>query len=491
MWSIALLINTSSWLEFKHNWKLICLVFLKLHLGEEDYDRETQDALLEKINNIKSDTNTVDAIKSSEVIHEEDTTNTTGTCLYDFDDGADDDNDEVDKNFSTVTKQKIVIDEEQEANATNSPFKSVIKKIFHDALNITGILVEEAQGVALQSILKWFKYLTNFIMPTLPIWSNLDLTRHHRRIVQSFERVLIMLPQQQTTAISERRMGILKHTQLGGHIHIRLDIVLSILEPDMIIIINEFSNSLCNHAGKSINHSNDSYSMILDEQRLKSIEERWRQSCNKRGHGHYTKCPAEPVFTDLVSSLLACRRNVNAGLKLPSLSPDWLNIAICLILSIENNYHRQRISRSSLSSSSSNVSPLVDVIYTFIEEWLNDEEKKSRSTKIKFSSPIFELNDPSERSSFILEQILVPIMPCSLVVQKIYSCKHSLSTVKIYMTLSSILVNVIRSGLHLEHQLFSFFSKNSSDLLCKLCNRETIRHIDMLDWPPNINNKCS
>ncbi|CAF4582667.1 unnamed protein product, partial [Rotaria magnacalcarata] len=93
-------------------------------------------------------------------------------------------------------------------------------------------------------------------------------------------------------------------------------------------------------------------------------------------------------------------------------------------------------------------------------------------------------NDPSERSSFILEQILVPIMPCSLVVQKIYSCKHCLCAVKMYMTLSSIPVNVIRSGLHLEHQLFSFFSKNSSDLLCKLCNRETIRHIDVLDWPP-------
>ncbi|CAF5127330.1 unnamed protein product, partial [Rotaria sp. Silwood1] len=70
---------------------------------------------------------------------------------------------------------QIVIDEEQEANATNSPFKSVIKKIFQDALNITGILVEEAEGVALQSILKWFKYLTNFFMPTLPIWSNLLL----------------------------------------------------------------------------------------------------------------------------------------------------------------------------------------------------------------------------------------------------------------------------------------------------------------------------
>ncbi|CAF4586646.1 unnamed protein product, partial [Rotaria magnacalcarata] len=60
-------------------------------------------------------------------------------------------------------------------------------------------------------------------------------------------------------------------------------------------------------------------------------------------------------------------RNVNAGLKLPSLSPDWLSIAIGLILSIENNHHhrRRRISPSS-SLSLSNVSPLIDVIYTFI-----------------------------------------------------------------------------------------------------------------------------
>ena len=42
-----------------------------------------------------------------------------------------------------------------------------------------------------------------------------NLSRHRRRIVQSFERILITLPQQQTTANSERRKGILKRTQLG------------------------------------------------------------------------------------------------------------------------------------------------------------------------------------------------------------------------------------------------------------------------------------
>ncbi|CAF4415484.1 unnamed protein product, partial [Rotaria magnacalcarata] len=67
---------------------------LKLHFGEDDHDREAQDALLEKINNIKSDANTVDAIKSIQAIQEEDTAKATGAYLHDFDDGADDDNDE-------------------------------------------------------------------------------------------------------------------------------------------------------------------------------------------------------------------------------------------------------------------------------------------------------------------------------------------------------------------------------------------------------------
>lgn len=43
LWSIALLVNSLTWTEFKHNWKLICLVFLQLHLGEEHIDQVHQD----------------------------------------------------------------------------------------------------------------------------------------------------------------------------------------------------------------------------------------------------------------------------------------------------------------------------------------------------------------------------------------------------------------------------------------------------------------
>src|SRR5690349_19388687 len=70
---------------------------------------------------------------------------------------------------------QIIVDEEQESNSTNSPFKSVIIKNFHDALAVAGISTEDAFGKSASGILKWFHYLTKYFMPTSPIWSNLLL----------------------------------------------------------------------------------------------------------------------------------------------------------------------------------------------------------------------------------------------------------------------------------------------------------------------------
>ena len=228
----------------------------------------------------------------------------------------------------------------------------------------------------------------------------------------------------------------------------------------MITVVDEYSNSLHNYCTTSVHNSADSCSMISGERRLRPIEERWRQTSNKRGHGHYTKCPEEPMFTGLVSSLLARRRNVNVDFKLPSLSPDWLNIAIDLILSTGNHANHRR-SASSLT----NFSPLVDVVSTFIDEWLNNKGRAGYSASITFSLPASEIDDVSERSSFILEQLLIPMLPCNLVAHKVYSCKFCDSEIRIQTTLSSIPVHTLRSGLHLEHQLFSFFSKNPSDFV--------------------------
>ncbi|CAF1474300.1 unnamed protein product, partial [Adineta steineri] len=93
-----------------------------------------------------------------------------------------------------------------------------LNQIFNDALITSGISMKNSCSANTHNILNWFKYLTRFFMPTLPIWSNLligDLTRHHRRIVRSFERVLVQHPEQRTTANSERRMCIMKRIQLG------------------------------------------------------------------------------------------------------------------------------------------------------------------------------------------------------------------------------------------------------------------------------------
>jgi hypothetical protein len=89
MWSIALLINTSTWNEFKHNWKLICLVFLQLCLDEECINQEYQDNLLHNIKKIKSDAVIVDAIKSSDCV-QDNKKELSGLDLYNFDNVNDD-----------------------------------------------------------------------------------------------------------------------------------------------------------------------------------------------------------------------------------------------------------------------------------------------------------------------------------------------------------------------------------------------------------------
>ena len=103
MRSMALLITTSAWYEFKYNWHLMCLVFLKLYVVEDNCDGEAQYALLEKISHIKSDTNTIDAIKLSAIIQGDDEAKINGHHLYDFDD-----DNEIDRIFPGLSKQKVM-----------------------------------------------------------------------------------------------------------------------------------------------------------------------------------------------------------------------------------------------------------------------------------------------------------------------------------------------------------------------------------------------
>ncbi|CAF4302833.1 unnamed protein product [Rotaria sordida] len=96
---MALLINTSTWYEFKHNWKL--------SRGEDHVNRENQDALLDKIKKIKSDTNTIETVKISESAKADKSKKGFDFDPYAFNEEEEDNTVELDKKFSRVTKQKV------------------------------------------------------------------------------------------------------------------------------------------------------------------------------------------------------------------------------------------------------------------------------------------------------------------------------------------------------------------------------------------------
>jgi len=55
MWSIALLVNTSTWIEMKENWRLICEVFLNYSINETANFKINYSILLTRISKISND----------------------------------------------------------------------------------------------------------------------------------------------------------------------------------------------------------------------------------------------------------------------------------------------------------------------------------------------------------------------------------------------------------------------------------------------------
>ena len=253
----------------------------------------------------------------------------------------------------------------------------------------------------------------------------------------------------------------------------------------MLSIIEEFTNSLLNYCPPSRDKSKNNDSSSIDERRLKPVEERWRQTSNKRNRGHYSKRPDQSTLNDLASSLLASRNDVNANLKLPTLSPTWVNVAIGLILSTASHIENLR-SNSSLPSNTEDSCPVVNAIKAFIEEWFSPITNNTTTfTFLLNNSPLLidDFNDVSYQCKFILEKILVPFLPCALVIDKVYTCGNCQFTKKVRETINYIPVNILRTGLHLEHALLSYFAPTSSDIMCKSCRKATCRHIEVLNWP--------
>ena len=106
MWCIALLINTSTWGEFLHNWKLICNVFIELHLGQQFINKEHQETLINKISKIKNDTNTRNIINSSDTISDNDTYNSHYSNINYYDDSDDETDPKLISHGSKSTRKK-------------------------------------------------------------------------------------------------------------------------------------------------------------------------------------------------------------------------------------------------------------------------------------------------------------------------------------------------------------------------------------------------
>jgi hypothetical protein len=63
----------------------------------------------------------------------------------------------------------------------------------------------------------------------------------------------------------------------------------------MLVMVDEYSNTLLSYSSKNQDESSSNKSLALDDQRLIPVQEQWRQTNNKRDHGHYTKAPEQPV----------------------------------------------------------------------------------------------------------------------------------------------------------------------------------------------------
>jgi hypothetical protein len=109
MWSVALLVNTCTWEEFKCSWKLICNVFLQLHYGDEKQpiNQEYQDLLLNKIQKIKSDLDTCIAVQRSDSLEDDNNQAVLHDSYnYEFDDDDNEEDPDDLKSNNTYSKSR-------------------------------------------------------------------------------------------------------------------------------------------------------------------------------------------------------------------------------------------------------------------------------------------------------------------------------------------------------------------------------------------------
>ncbi|CAF2146068.1 unnamed protein product [Rotaria magnacalcarata] len=445
MWCMALLVNTGKWNEMKENWRLMCRLFINYSTNETLDFKQSYSILLSRISHITNDPNSS-------------------------------------KRFAWI------IDEEKQLNEVDSNFKKDLQQIYHECYQDNAKSIAEissSANKAAKSARQWLAYINQYCMPTVAIWSNLLLGNLSRYIISSiaaYDKLLLNTHDQRTNAISERRMAIVKRTQLGTQTYTRADVVLQILIQDMQKLIENFSLSYMAASSKDTNTE-------TNQQQLKELTENWRKN-NRRGHGFYAKKPDTSIMNNLKYTLVVYSTTINDGLSVPHLPvPNWLNIAIGTLVSIKSI-------RTSSSLSPKVSTSLINDIINFITKWISSAEYIKRTKKhsaelmhllnSKFQIPPDIPPEGCGQLNFILHKILLPIIDRYIPAVKEYCCTSCNCTVRTRFSISYIPINMVEVQTQLHHRLNSYFDGCMSDHLCDKCSMTMSRRIKLLECPPVI-----
>ncbi|CAF4271109.1 unnamed protein product [Rotaria magnacalcarata] len=235
MWAIALLVNTST-------------CFFNYVSNDNINFKQHHATLLSRISNITNDPNSSRAINQSEEL----LTNINDPFAFDDDNELDDyDHNPMNTNENIKTNNKRkrsttshlnssnilinrftnvlnlfetlnsleIIDEEEELNKADSPFKQELQAIYKECLTtcIKNNGAFSSSDKASKGTRQWLSYINQQCISTIPIWPNIllgNLSRHGTSTVRAFDNLLLSSHNQRTNAISERRMSIVKRTQL-------------------------------------------------------------------------------------------------------------------------------------------------------------------------------------------------------------------------------------------------------------------------------------
>ncbi|CAF4854420.1 unnamed protein product, partial [Rotaria sp. Silwood1] len=468
MWCVALLVNTNTWVDMKENWRLICEVFINYSTNETEIFKQHYSILLSRISQITNDPNASAAINQSKEIASE------SIDPFEYDDD-DIENDNLNHNIfdSSKTMEKM----------------KQLKRSYSHRTSVNNSSTASASASILDKAAKsarqWLAYFNQHCIPTVAIWSNLllgNLSRYVVSSIRAFDNLLLNKHDQRTNAISERRMSIVKRTQLGTQTYMRSDVVLQILVQDMQKFIENFSISYL--ASTSDDNYNES-----SQQKLKELKENWRQK-SRRGCGFYAKKPDKSIMNNLQYALIASSTTINDGLSIPDLPvPNWLNVTIGMLLSIKSIRESAPLSLTISTS-------LPNDILSFINKWTSpsnstQSQKQIRTEQMQLLNTPFHIPtnvpvDGNEQINFILHKILLEIFDSSIPAIKIFTCMSCKFTTYTRFNINYIPLNMVEGKYHLREQLNNYFSGFISDHICDKCSTSMSRHIKLLECPSVI-----